>query len=1468
MNEYIKVTPTSEELPTAEIPAALESLHKLTNSDSRSIMNRLNPFLDTSPPTMEFLAISEGEDEPVEFYYSVDQSAHLETLEKRLKTIYPQTFDIARSTLDLKQKLIEPAVYAREEHRGRSDEGEEEKPVLGLSNSSKREEADNGTSGHTDGGRLIVEHTTESDTTDAGANSVAGDSITEPAYGKSESDTDSDLDRLQSSGSEAESADIGASLEQIDPVGVRWYGQVERKRDWMTTIKSFANHEPDSTEYDTEQPPLAILIDHLTEIKHPIVFQVVWQRKSEWTADAELRVEDLRDGRDTFTQRYIGPLFEMGNIDPEEERKRHLGTEARNRIERIESKHPKRTFLTNVRAVAVPLDDERDDRSETQFDQLSQCLNPLDGPFYGLDGRRLRSKGILNRSKQKRARATLENVLDAELVTGRGTYRPDLVLNADELANLTVVPSSQDLTVEGSRGTRSEQCSRNPLPRPHPDLMDEFREGMAIGYALDETGDPEDEPVCIPPSLLPTHYVRAATTGGGKSKALTNDKLSLYEQTDGPIILIDAKGDGLCTDYMRAHARRFGIDDFEENVLHFPIPEILPGFAFFNIESALDNGVRRIDAVQNKADHYEEILKMVMGEERFDRAVVAPTLIKYLIKALYDEEYGRENGRYRESADYFAHDQLEYVVDQLWRAGPPDVDEGIAPRSSNPQVQRRIDRQLQLDQNTFATVMGGVSNRLDYISQDEHLRQVFNNTDPRFDFRDIIDDRRVILFDLSGLRDESAKAMTGVILTELYNALRERGNDLQQKPDDYVVNLIIDEASSLAVSNIMNTLLEQGRSFRLSVGLSLQFPEQLDVKGGRETYLNVLNDVGSPIIGKIAVDDEIAKVMAHEEMDPVEFANRIRSLPRGEWITRLPSPEFGETGPRPFSLAPLPIPPGHPESDEPLTTPEEGAFQETLGRIHQRVNSEFGAVTGPPPSGRTPDSVSETFELESEDLDIALAKAVRTVQLRRNVREKNGWVPVQPVDQVLRNQFEIANESPPSLETLGEIRKRSRLLEVTLQDGGSEIVVRLTDDGETATRSDTGDVRSAGSDTHDDLLFVAERELSQYGFDVTVFTQDGSEKPDGRAVHPECNRIFDLEAESATIDKPVKILRNLERAREAGNIPVFIVEGSGESDNGLQAAARLENVLSSPVKELESGERRLYTTDSHITFDGGANARDGVTAVRPATGNWRRSVWTLQDGQYSLSDGNGTVFTTVPTVDSLSRSDVPAVYSYERTSDEYIVYEPNKRHRYENRSTFETEWVPIRRPFVPETNPTQQAQSREKYVITVIDRTDDSIHLYRGGQLRPIEDLVDEISAGDFAPHPPTSGQNPSLLPTPVDDSDSTNEASTTDGESSDESTSEISALPRGEQFEVFVDECIIQGEDFEVPKRRLFDFYQQWAESHCHEPYAKSWFGRKLSECVAYEEYRPTRDGERVRYYTGVTLSGHAKTFLDQDHD
>src|SRR6056297_2389898 len=111
--EYLRVTPTSESLPVTEIPQVLASLHKLTTTASPSLAQKLNPLHSTRPLHFEFLALSEGADEPVEFLYGADE--HLDTLAKRLQSIYPSTFDIERVEIDLASKLIQPVEYSQKE---------------------------------------------------------------------------------------------------------------------------------------------------------------------------------------------------------------------------------------------------------------------------------------------------------------------------------------------------------------------------------------------------------------------------------------------------------------------------------------------------------------------------------------------------------------------------------------------------------------------------------------------------------------------------------------------------------------------------------------------------------------------------------------------------------------------------------------------------------------------------------------------------------------------------------------------------------------------------------------------------------------------------------------------------------------------------------------------------------------------------------------------------------------------------------------------------------------------------------------------------------------------------------------------------------------------------------------------------------------------------------------------------------
>jgi DNA helicase HerA-like ATPase len=721
----------------------------------------------------------------------------------------------------------------------------------------------------------------------------------------------------------------------VSPLGVRWCGSASRKQDWMTSLTPFTAEETNGDLSSVDEPgaALASLIDHLMEATAPTAFQVVFQRRASWQSDAEVRKEDLVDGRDTFFQEVVGSLLEVEEQRSDQD-DRQLSEAVEKRIEYIDAKNAKRSFTVNIRAVGVPTDDTRDDL-DGRMDSLLPVFDPLDGPFYEVEGQRLRDSGFREKTKEKKARAALQRLLNRELTTGRGKTRPELVLSGTELANFVLVPSSEQLTVEGTRGTRAEQQSRNPLPWPNPDLIQQFQDGMAIGYALDENGEPRPDPIRIPPDLLPTHYGRFASTGGGKSKAIINDALSLRESTGGPVVLVDPKGDGMCENYLRCHYERFGgLDD----VYHFRVPETIPAFSFFDIRPALEAGRNREDAIQDKVDHFHDILRMIMGREQYGQAFVANEILSYLIKALFDKEYG---------SDVFGLDDLFAAALRMQR------DQTIPPVSAdNQNIEESLTRHFAKDNHQFQVSMDAVGNRLDKLKEDAHLRRIFSHVpeqndageyvDNRFDFREFLDEDATIIFDLGDLRPEAQRAITLLLLSNLWDAVQVRRRDGQT---DYekLTNLIIEEAAPVASTKLVSEqLLPQGRSFGLSMGLVMQFPEQVRNRNER-AYDEVLNNIKTKLIGNISIERDLAESLAHEDLSPTELRNRINTLPSGEWIAQLPSPSFGETGPPPFSLKPLPIAAGHPESDQPLTEPQEDHFESvSRPRMVERTQVQYG----------------------------------------------------------------------------------------------------------------------------------------------------------------------------------------------------------------------------------------------------------------------------------------------------------------------------------------------------------------------------------------------------------------------------------------------------------------------------------------------------------------------------------------------
>jgi len=101
-----------------------------------------------------------------------------------------------------------------------------------------------------------------------------------------------------------------------------------------------------------------------------------------------------------------------------------------------------------------------------------------------------------------------------------------------------------------------------------------------------------------------------------------------------------------------------------------------------------------------------------------------------------------------------------------------------------------------------------------------------------------------------------------------------------------------------------------------------------------------------------------------------------------------------------------------------------------------------------------------------------------------------------------------------------------------------------------------GQGNNAGGDKHKELLAESKKKMEERGFQVNLLYQDtGDDKPDGH-VHMPDGDIAHLEAEHSTLSRPVKVLRNLQRAVEQGKEVFYVVEEG--------KAAKLQNIVEDP----------------------------------------------------------------------------------------------------------------------------------------------------------------------------------------------------------------------------------------------------------------------------------------------------------------
>jgi len=379
-----------------------------------------------------------------------------------------------------------------------------------------------------------------------------------------------------------------------------------------------------------------------------------------------------------------------------------------------------------------------------------------------------------------------------------------------------------------------------------------------------------------------------------------------------------------------------------------------------------------------------------------------------------------------------------------------------------------------------------------------------------------------------------------------------------------------------------------------------------------------------------------------------------------------------------------------------------------------------------------------------------------------------------------------------------------------------------------------------------------------------------------------------LEAETTTPTKPPKVLENLKKAQEMDGTPVFVVE-PGADDVGVDEAGedyeywarRLENILTDPVKktEGETGIIHYYVSDYRVRLN------ENVTAVRPTTGDKRRTNWTREDGEFVMRDGDGTEHARLDDLDNLGLIDVPAVDIYDEYTDKHNVDQKIADDRtYKNSDNLKEDWVPIKRPAIPEEILPNPEYDRDDYHILILSQDDDERPVfYRDGATFPLSPESDdpaetfEESASSSASENENEsdsfeGEQPmndpvdqaGSEPTPEVANGGTNNESGTGTDDSMSDGLDVEGTPgeelgeKDEGVAAFADERLTTTEDVATPFSEIYPAYEDYVTENGFEQRRKTQFLRSLRKAVDHEVETDRVDvsGSRMTLYRGINLS------------
>lgn len=423
----------------------------------------------------------------------------------------------------------------------------------------------------------------------------------------------------------------------------------------------------------------------------------------------------------------------------------------------------------------------------------------------------------------------------------RPLFPPGQPLDARQVADLFHPPSDASLVP----GLQLAPALRTEAPRD--------RAGIIFGMGAGRSG--QEQPVSIAPEDLTRHGLVIGPSGSGKTTWLAHLGRELARSGAG-LTVIDPHG-GLVENLAKTLPR-----------------EAVPRASLVRVgdpEYAL--GLNPLDGADGDrsrtADEFIDMLQRAFGRSYWG-PMLELTLRHAFIAA--SEMHGsiRDSARLLEDPAY-----RELVAENLRSAATVRFLEALDDASM---FDRRVLPAVHRLQRLLATPV---------------LASALGSPSRTLDLGSVLQNREVLLLDLSGVGIASARLLGGLLLLLLRNAAFQRGRD----PASHVV--IVDEASWF-LSPTISEMLDGARKFGVGLVLAVQRLAQLEPESLRNAVLaNTANTVALRIL-----DHDDARLLAKHFSDPRIGPGELQRLGRYEAYARLTT--SGETHPPAWMRAPGP----------------------------------------------------------------------------------------------------------------------------------------------------------------------------------------------------------------------------------------------------------------------------------------------------------------------------------------------------------------------------------------------------------------------------------------------------------------------------------------------------------------------------------------------------------------------------------